>query len=182
MKSIALRPVLLFNAALIGLFWLLLFNRLHTEWVVNTLYSYGWAVPFLAGYLFSERWRDRPAPAQNAPHPIWLIIPAALLLLYFPIRVVNEANPDWVKINVYMTTVVVAFSFGILFAMGRLRYMWHFAFPIFFVYTALPWPVWMEEDLVQTLTRWNTEVSAEMLTMFGTPAMAKGNLPFRRRS
>lgn len=176
MKSLALRPVLLLNAALIGVFWLLLFNRLHTEWTVNTLYSYGWAVPFLAGYLFAERWRDRPAPAERAPHPAWLVLPALILLAYAPVRVVNEANPDWVKINFYMTGLVALFSFGVLFAMGRLRYLLHFGFPILFVYTALPWPVWLEENLVQTLTRWNTEVSAETLTMFGMPAVAKGNL------
>ena len=176
MKSLAIRPGIVLNALLIAGFWLLLFNRLHTEWMVNTLYSYGWAVPFLAAYLFAERWRDRPAPASKAPHPLWLVIPAALLLAYTPIRVINEANPDWVKINFYMTGLVVMFSFGVLFAMGRLRYLWHFAFPILFVYTALPWPVWLEENLVQTLTRWNTDVSAEILTIFGTPAVAKGNL------
>lgn len=176
MKSLSLRPALIFNIALIAFFWLLLFNRLHTEWTVNTLYSYGWAVPFLAAYLFSERWRDRPAAAASAPHPAWLIIPAIFLLAYLPIRVINEANPDWVKINFYMTATVAAFSFTALFAVGRLRYVLYFAFPIIFAFTALPWPVWMEEDLVQTLTRWNTQFSADTLTMLGTPAMAKGNL------
>lgn len=176
MKSLSLRPAYLLNLSLIAFFWLLLFNRLHTEWMVNTLYSYGWAVPFLAAYLFSERWRDRPIASENRPHHLWLVIPAALLLAYLPIRVVNEANPDWVKINFYMTCTVAAFSFAALFAMGRLRYVWHFAFPILFAFTALPWPVWMEEDLVQTLTRWNTQFSAEALTMWGIPAMAKGNL------
>jgi exosortase len=175
MKSLSLRPVTLANLALIGVFWFLLFARLHTEWMVNTLYSYGWAVPFLALYLFSERWRDRPIPASQRPHPLWLIIPAAAFLLYFPIRLINEANPDWVKINFQMTCVVAGFSFAALFATGRFRYLWHFGFPILFVFTALPWPVWMEENLVQTLTRWNTSFSAEVLTMFGTPAVAKGN-------
>lgn len=176
MKSLQLRPASLFNWVLIASFWALVFNRLHTEWTVNTLYSYGWAVPFLAAYLISERWRDRPVAAANRPHPIWLVIPAALVLAYIPIRIINEANPDWVKINFYMTATVAAFSVMALFAMGRVRYVWHFAFPIIFAFTALPWPVWMEEDLVQTLTRWNTQVSAETLTMWGIPAMAKGNL------
>ncbi|PTY05460.1 exosortase [Opitutaceae bacterium EW11] len=176
MKLPSLRPILVLNIALIGFFWLLLFNRLHTEWIVNTLYSYGWAVPFLALYLFSERWRDRPAPAADRPHPIWLVIPAVALLLYTPLRIVNEANPDWVRVNFDLTVLVAAFSAMALFAMGRFRYLWHFWFPIFFVFTALPWPVWMEENLVQTLTRWNTQFSAEALTMLGTPAMAHGNL------
>lgn len=176
MKFPPLRPVLVLNIVLIGLFWLLLFNRLHTEWIVNTLYSYGWAVPFLALYLFSERWRDRPMPAADRPHPLWLIIPGITLLLYTPLRVVNEGNPDWVRINFDLTVLAAGFSAMALFAMGRLRYVWHFGFPLFFVFTALPWPVWMEENLVQTLTRWNTQVSAETLTMLGTPAMAQGNL------
>lgn len=176
MKSLPLRPAYISNIALVVCFWLLIFNRLHTEWTVNTLYSYGWAVPLLAAYLFSERWRDRPAPAVHRPHPAWLIIPAVFLLAYIPIRVVNEGNPDWVKINFYMTSTVAAFTLTALYAMGRLRYVWHFAFPIIFCFTALPWPVWMEEDLVQTLTRWNTQVSADTLTMWGIPAMAKGNL------
>lgn len=176
MKLTTIRPALAINLLLIAGFWALLFNRLHTEWTVNTLYSYGWAVPFLAAYLFSERWRDRPSPALNRPPAAWLILPAVMLLAYIPIRVVNEANPDWVKINFYMTTTVAAFSFAALFSIGRFRYMWHFAFPILFVYTALPWPVWMEEKLTQTLTRWDTWVSAEALTMLGMPALAKGNI------
>src|SRR3954465_1678689 len=79
MKETLSRPPLLLNLALLALFWLLLFNRLHTEWIVNTLYSYGWAVPLLALYLFTERWRDRPPNAADRPHPIWLIFPALLL-------------------------------------------------------------------------------------------------------
>jgi exosortase len=90
--------------------------------------------------------------------------------------VVNEANPDWVKINVYLTSVVMGFSFCALFAMGRLRYVWHFAFPILFVFTALPWPVAIEENIVQTLTRWNAFISADTLTICGIPAINQGNL------
>ena len=176
MKALSIRPPLLASLALIAFFWLLLFNRIHTEWIVNDLYAYGWAVPFLALYLFSERWRDRPAPAGDRPHPLWLVIPGLLLLAYLPLRIVNEANPDWVKINVYLTVTVAAFSLAALFAMGRLRYAWHFAFPIFFVFTALPWPVAVEENIVQTLTRWNTLVSADTLTMCGVPAIPHGNL------
>ncbi|MGC4072001.1 MAG: exosortase/archaeosortase family protein [Nibricoccus sp.] len=93
-----------------------------------------------------------------------------------PLRVINEANPDWVKVNVYLTCLTAGFSLSALYAMGRLRYVWHFAFPIFFVFTALPWPVQIEENIVQTLTRWNTLVSADTLTLCGIPAINRGNL------
>jgi exosortase len=176
MKAFPIRPTLLASLTLIAFFWLLLFIRIHTEWIVNDLYAYGWAVPFLALYLFAERWRDRPDPAPGRPPSLWLIVPVLLLLAYLPLRVVNEANPDWVKVNVYLTSTVMGFSFCALFAMGRLRYVWHFAFPILFVFTALPWPVAVEENIVQTLTRWNTFISADTLTLCGIPAINQGNL------
>jgi len=176
MKVPSIRPALLLSLALITFFWVLLFIRIHTEWIVNDLYAYGWAVPFLAIFLFAERWRDRPAPASSRPPALWLIAPAALLLAYLPLRVINEANPDWVKVNFYLTCLVAGLSFCALFAMGRLRYLWHFAFPVLFVYTALPWPVAIEEAIVQTLTRWNTIVSADTLTLCGIPAYNQGNL------
>ena len=176
MKDLSSRSSLALGLAFIAFYWLLLFNRLHTEWTVNTLYSYGWFVPVLAGYLFYERWRDRPPNAASRPHPLWLVVPVALVLSYAPIRIINEANPDWVKINFYLTSSVVLFSLAALFSIGRFRSIWHFAFPILFVFTAMPWPVWMEENIVQTLTRWNTATSAMSLTLCGTPAMASGNL------
>jgi len=176
MKALKIRPLLLVNLTLIAFFWLLLFIRIHTEWIVNDLYAYGWAVPFLALYLFAERWRDRPMPSEKRPPAIWLIFPVLILLAYLPLRVINEANPDWVKVNVSLTCVTAGFSFMALFAMGRVRYMWHFAFPILFIFTALPWPVQIEENIVQTLTRWNTLVSTDTLTLCGLPAINRGNL------
>src|SRR5690606_7455846 len=84
---------------LLGLAWLLVFNQQRLEWSVNPTYAYGWAVPFLAGYLFYERWRTRPLSSGPRSSRLWLILPALLLLAYLPVRVVQEANPDWVKIN-----------------------------------------------------------------------------------
>lgn len=176
MKDSDSRRLLIINLIFIGFVWFLLFRRLYTEWTVNSLYSYGWFVPALAGFLFFERWRDRPPNAADRPHPLFLVLPCLLLLAYLPIRIVNEANPDWVKVNFYFTASVVALMLCALYALGRLRTVWHFAFPILFVFTAMPWPVWMEENIVQTLTRWNTAVSADSLTLCGTPAIASGNL------
>jgi exosortase len=176
MKALPIRPQLLVNLSLLALLWLLLFARIHTEWIVNDLYAYGWFVPVLALYLFYERWRDRPAPAAAPPPGWWLVVPVLALLAYLPLRIVNEANPDWVKVNVFLTALAAGFSFCALFAMGRLRWTWHFAFPILFVFTALPWPVQVEENIVQTLTRWNTLVSADTLTLCGIPAINRGNL------
>ena len=61
-------------------------------------------------------------------------------------------------------------------ASGRWRYVAFLAFPVLFCMTALPWPVWMEDYMVQSLMRGNARICAELMTLFGQPALAEGNL------
>jgi exosortase len=160
----------------VGFLWLIVLNQQRLEWSVNPVYSYGWVVPALALYLFWARWQSRPAPGRPLATAWFIAGVVAVLVAYLPVRVVQEGNPDWVKINWLMAGLWVALSVLTLARLGGARYVLHFIFPILFCYTALPWPVWMEESLVQVLMRFNAEVSAETLTMLGTPALAQGNL------
>jgi len=164
------------TAALLGLLWLLIFNQQRLEWTVNVVYSYGWAVPALALYLLWERWRTRPAARTPLPVPWVLALAGLLLAAYLPVRVIQEANPDWVKINWTMAALGAGLSLLAIAATGGVRYARYFAFPILFCFSALPWPVWMETALVQGLMRGNAAICAEVLTWCGIPAIAEGNL------
>jgi len=162
--------------ALLAMAWTLAFVRIHDTWIVNPVYAYGWSVPLLALYLARERWSDRPAAGPlPAPGLVWT---AAILLLaaYLPIRVIQEANPDWVKVNWGLFGVAAGLSLLVVWAQGGRRQAGHFIFPVLFCYTALPWPVWLEEGLVQGLMRGNATVCAEVLTFAGLPALAQGNV------
>jgi exosortase len=159
-----------------SLCWLLIFNQLKLEWTVNPTYGYGWAVPFIGAFLVWERWRRRPLATRPSSSGLWLAVPLLALFLYLPIRVVQEANPDWVKANWSLTLIAVTVSLSAFYGMGRWRYVVFFAFPILFCMTALPWPVWMEDYMVQSLMRGNARICAELMTLFGHPAFAQGNL------
>jgi exosortase len=100
----------------------------------------------------------------------------ALLLAYVPVRVVQEANPDWVKVNWALMGIACGVTLAVGWAQGGARLAWHLAFPVLFCFTSLPWPVWLEEALVQLLMRTNASACAELLTLGGLPALAQGNL------
>jgi exosortase len=166
------------SAALLILLWLLVFNQQRLEWSVNVVYAYGWAVPVMAAYLLWERWRTRPV-AEASPRWLTLALLGAaggLLAAYLPVRIIQEANPDWVKINWSLAGLAVGLTWLAFAVSGGVRQARHFVFPLLFCFTALPWPVWLDNWLVQSLMRGNAIVCAELLSLFGTPAMAEGNL------
>lgn len=169
------RGDLLAAALGLGALWLLVWAQQSLEWQVNPTYGYGWAIPFLAGYLLLERFRDAAAPRAIA---VGGLSAAALLLVavaLVPLRVIHEANPDWVRINWFMAACALGGTFAVLTAWGGWRWSWHFAFPLLFTLTALPWPVWAEEAFTQGLMQLNTLCSAEALSLYGIPALAQGN-------
>src|SRR5215471_10092128 len=100
-------------AAGLGLFvlvlcWLLVFNALRVDWSTNPQYSYGWFVPLLALGLFWFRWTTRPQPAASPHSGFALAIAWAALALLLPIRLIEEANPEWRLIQwAHMTQMVV---------------------------------------------------------------------------
>ena len=159
-----------------GLVWFELINQLKAEWWLNPQYNYGLIVPLLALYLFWKRWRDRPSPAipTTAAVPIALILFGAALFL--PIRFVAEANPDWRLLSWGLAVVVVTISLAFVYLSGGRAWLRHFAFPICFFLVAVPWPVRIEQIVIQDLMRVVTAINVTFLQLAGVPALQHGNV------
>ena len=171
---------LLATAGVLALLWLEVINQLKAEWSLNPQYGYGWSVPFLALYLLWRRWPHRPAPAPPPRKLPWRLLPAAAAVicafLFLPLRFVAEANPDWRLISWAFTLVVIALTLGCLFLMGGLPWLRHFAFPIVFFLVAVPWPMHLEQVVVQNLMRAVTGINVALLNVVGIPALQLGNV------
>src|SRR5438874_2606952 len=158
--------------------WLWLFSHLQVEWSLNPQYNYGWAVPFLALLMFWLRWQRRPGPdppaRQNGSMAGWAA--RIVLLLLFPIRVVEEANPDWRLLSWLLALCVVGFALLSLYRAGGRDWLKHFAFPICFPLAAVPWPVQIENFVVQTMMRAVAAVAVEIASWFGVGAYQIGNV------
>lgn len=173
-KPIERNPLLWMLGVCIAV-WLPSINHLRFEWSVNAQYSFGWFVPFLALYLFSERWKNRPDPAPFRLQSALLVFAILLAFMLLPLRVIQEANPDWRLISWAMAGFSLLLCFCTILHAGGLPWLRHFAFPLCFILIAVPWPTPLEQNIVQKLMNAVTEVTVEALGWSAIPAIQKGN-------
>ena len=173
-KAFAWHRVLAWGAVL--WLWLELILQLRNEWSLNPQYSYGWTVPFLAGWLFFQRWSQRPEPVSPRGPGLTITLAALAALLLLPVRIIAIANPDWRLLSWVMASVVVLISLCALKLAGGSPWLRHFSFPIFFFLVAVPWPTQLEQYVVQSLMRADTAITIQLLNLVGTLAVQHGNV------
>jgi len=154
--------------------WLVLVRQLSLEWNINPQYSYGWGVLVLILYSFFQRSKSAHAPATGKSAIIFIFL-TFLASAFLPLRLVAEANPDWRLVSWSMALIICFFTSALVwFCFGKVNVL-HFAFPIFSILIAVPWPVNIENRVIQGLAGWNSMVAVEILSLRGIPALVSGN-------
>ena len=147
---------------------------------MNEQYSYGWFVPFFAAFLFWLRWEDRPekrkAKGARRKRAIAIGLAIVALVILFPVRLFEVANPDWRPVDWVHAAAVVALTLIVIWFAGGMGWVRHFAFPVCFIFVAVPWITPIEEPIVQGLMRTVAALATETITLFGIPAQLEGNL------
>lgn len=156
-------------------------------------------MPVLAGYLLWQNWTRLKSRPPRGPQPGFnLLFPALLLGAgFFPLRLIQEANPDWRLVSWVQAFLVIGLSLFLLpEVVCRVSPLLNpkrqplndshvsqsyanlsvFVFPLFFFLVAVPWPSFIEAPVIQTLTNANTGVTLEVLTLLGVSAVQHGNL------
>jgi exosortase len=156
--------------------WADLVRNLSSFWSTNPQYAYGWTVPVLALFLFWECWITRPAPGPNARRGIAFLLAGILAACLLPTRLVLEATPDWRFAHWALAAEVVGLSLCAVYLGGGRAWLLHFAFPIAFIFVAVPWPTRIEQALIQTLTEWVSTLTVDGLNLCSVPAIRHGNV------
>ncbi len=163
-------------ASALVLLWAIVVRQVALEWSVNPQYAYAWSVPFLWSFLLVREWRSRSPP--RPPADVTFLAIGALILIpcLLPIRIIAESNPDW-RMSSWALALIVA-GIGLLGTtiIGGLPWLRHFAFVICLPLIAVPWPVQLEQWLVQSLMRFVAAVTVEVVNVFGVAAVRQGNL------
>jgi exosortase len=158
---------------LLALFSLLIWHLLFF-WEVDPQYSYGRLVPGLAIYLLLRRWDSRPNP-ETGPPWTWPVLIVCLIALA-PIWVVREATPDWSVVSWLLALTIVSVLLLMVCRLGGIPWVIHFAFPVCFILSAVPWPQRIEFAVVQGLMRFAANAASEILNWLAIPTFATGNL------
>ena len=160
----------------IAIVWGTIFVKLANDWSTNPQYEFGFFVPFFIAYLLGRRWSTRPDPSSDVPRLVLIGSGVIALLLLLPIRMVEESNPDWRPLNWLHASIGVALSLVLIGAIGGRRWVRHFVGPFLLVFFALPWPLAIEQAVLQNLTSAVTSVTVEFLNLFNIPALQRGNV------
>jgi exosortase len=156
--------------------WADLVRNLGSFWSTNPQYAYGWTVPALALFLLWECWITRPASAPAGRRGTAFLAAAILAAGLLPVRLVLEATPDWRFAHWALAAEVIGLSLCAVHLAGGRSWLLHFAFPIAFIFVAVPWPVRIEQGLIQTLTGWVSALTVGGLNLCSIPAIQHGNL------
>lgn len=161
--------------AALAVCWISLFVELSGEWNINPQYGYGYIVPIIGPVLIWRRFKNRPAPSASIS-----LLPGfiAALLLFFllPLDLILEANPEWRLLYWLHGFLVLALSFCFLYHAGGWRWVKYFAPPLAFMLIAVPWPMQLEQLIIQSLMRFVAGLTVSVVGIFSIPAVQHGNL------
>ena len=162
--------------AVLGGYWALVVNQLRVDWSINPQYYYGWVVPLLALGLFHLRWISRPA-ASPPPNTFALgLVLATVAVLLLPIRLAEEANPEWRLVLWAHAVQAVLLTLCALYYAGGRPWVKHCAFPVCFLLVAVPWPVPLEQFVIQNLMQSIAAITVEVVGWLNIPALQLGNV------
>lgn len=156
--------------------WVELCLQLSVEWSVNPQYQYGWGVPWLALYLFWVRWPTRPTPSSRPFSALDAIVFVAVSLMILPIRLIQEANPDWRPIQWIHGLILVTLTLQTIRTACGWPWVKHFLLPCGFILIAIPWPSAIETPITQELMNKVAALTVELMNWSGYSAWQRGNI------
>jgi exosortase len=161
---------------LLASIWAPVIYLLGAQWSLLEDYHYGWTVPLMCLYLAGQRMQVCPPAIAPRGKALALSALVTAALVYWAMRVLQEANPLWRVASYGLALAAVGMTLlAVCLAYGGRR-MRHFVFPIAFFLVAVPWPTPVEQGIIQTLTGFNASLVVEALNSAGLPALRQGNV------
>ena len=151
--------------------WLMTWRHLASEWSTNVQYQYGFAVPLLSLYLAWRNWPRPMPPGSNKGFAFYFLAWPVLVLA----TLLRLADPIWRLTGALWMVGATLVTFGYLVKIGGPILVRRMLFPLCFAWLGLPWPMPLENGVVESLTRCVAGATTWILNLAGIAALQRGN-------
>jgi exosortase len=152
--------------------WIWIWRYLALEWSANEQYQFGFAVPLLGIYLGFQRWPDRLPCGRQTGSILYL----AALPILFTAELLRLTDPFWRLTGAVLMTGATLLTIGCLCQLGGWVLVEKMIFPLAFLWVALPWPMPLENLVIQALSLKITSITTTLLNLSGIAAFQRGNV------
>lgn len=165
-----------------GFVWLVVFGfaglwlvPLTESWQKAPDLGHAWAVPLLMGYLWWERWAERPATiARTSLRFGWWLLAFAIVTLALPLRLLLTPFPVWPQLLFLFTSLYASVALAAAWLIGGRQGVKWIAGPMILSVAALPLPGVVESMIIMPLRIGMAALAADLSNLFGQPALASG--------
>jgi exosortase len=152
--------------------WIWTWCYLASEWSVNEQYQFGFAVPMLGLYLVWRNWRSILVPGPKSGLILYLVAWPVLLVA----ELLRLGDPFWRLAGGLWMFGVTILTLGYLHQLGGWFLVRRMVFPLCFLWLGLPWPVPLENQVIQTLTHYIAAATTTIMNFAGVAALQRGNM------
>ena len=172
-------------AATLAAAWFWTCRQLSMTWSAYPNYGFGYCVPWIALLLAWRRIGAMPgslqrAPSALSPHGAPRFLLGAVLALAWALflfaELVRQIDPHWRMVSWVMMASVTLLTGGALWHRGGGELLKLLAFPLAFAWTAIPWPLGLENAVTLNLQAFVTSASVSALHLMGIGAAHQGNI------
>jgi exosortase len=151
--------------------WIWTWRYLATEWSENAQYQFGFAVPALAFYLARRNWPSTLSGGTKSWFAFYLVAWPLLLLA----ELFRLSDPLWRLTGALWMAGATVLTIGYFARLGGWTLVRRMMFPLCFLWVALPWPMPLENQVIQALTRIVAATTTTLMNVVGIAALQRGN-------
>ena len=140
---------------------------LFSRWLGTEDYSHGMFVPLISGYLV---WQSRHRLSQISKEQSWVGL--AVIALGLMLYVAGELATLFVILHISLWVVLVGLTVTLLGVRGAKI----IAFPLGYLLTAIPLPMFFYANLSSQLQLWSSSLGVGCLQLVGVMAFREGNV------
>ena len=160
-------------------FWAL--RALAFWWGLSPVYEYGFVVPWIAIFLAWQRLRRSPdclvaAPVRTGFGWLRILLMAVAWGALGLGELLRRIDPVWRPVSFLMLLGATLLTVVWTWRRGGARLLKVLAFPIAFIWTALPWPGFLDDPVTMTLRAAVTEGVQKALGLVGIHAVRNVNV------